>query len=190
MTCWQLTDDERLGIAMKGKEIQITTIIGRGTECNGDFSADSSVRIDGVINGNVTVTGALTVGATGRVLGDVKAQSLIVGGEINGNVEAPERVEMTATARVIGDIRTSVIVIDEKAIFQGKCDMNQEVSAKKAKPAAKAVRASKKTAKAAIAEALKEVAAAEKKDEAKVEMLEKVSPSEETNEVQKQENAE
>lgn len=154
---------------MKTKEIQITTIIGSGAECNGDFSAKSSVRIDGVINGSVTVTGALTVGATGRILGDVKAQSVIVGGEISGNVDAPERVELTATARVIGDVRTSIIVIDEKAIFQGKCDMNQEVPGKKTRPAASAVRTGRKTAKAAIAEALKEVEAAEKKAEIKAE---------------------
>ena len=160
---------------MKAKEIQITTIIGSGAECNGDFSAKSSVRIDGVINGSVTVTGALTVGATGRIMGDVKAQSVIVGGEINGNVDAPERVELTATARVIGDVRTSIIVIDEKAIFQGKCDMNQEVPAKKVRPATSAVRAGRKTAKAAIAEALKEVEAAEKKAETKVEPIVKAA---------------
>ena len=151
---------------MKTKEIQITTIIGSGAECNGDFSAKSSVRIDGVINGSVTVTGALTVGATGRIMGDVKAQSVIVGGEINGNVDAPERVELTATARVIGDVRTSIIVIDEKAIFQGKCDMNQAAPDKKAKSrVAKATRVGKKSAKAAIAEALKEVEEAASREE-------------------------
>ena len=163
---------------MKSKEIQITTIIGAGAECNGDFSAKSSVRIDGVINGNVTVTGALTVGATGRIMGDVKAQAVIVGGEINGNVVAPDRVELTATARVIGDICTSVIVIDEKAIFQGKCDMNQDVSPRKTRPASSAVRAGRKSAKAAIAEALKEVEAAEKK-EAKAEQAVKAEADQE-----------
>lgn len=52
-----------------------------------------------------------------------------------------------------------MLVVDERAIFQGKCDMYQEeVTGKKAsKPSAKATRAGKKSAKAAIAEALKEV---------------------------------
>lgn len=158
---------------MKSKEIQITTIVGSGAVCNGDFSAKSSVRIDGVINGNVTVTGALIIGATGRIMGDVKAQSVTVGGEINGNVVAPERVELTETARVIGDVCTGIIVIDEKAIFQGMCDMNQEVPAKKNRPATSAVRAGRKSAKAAIAEALKEVEAAEKKADNKVEPIAK-----------------
>ena len=38
---------------MRKKETQITTIIGIGAECNGDFKSDSSIRIDGVVNGDV-----------------------------------------------------------------------------------------------------------------------------------------
>ena len=59
---------------------------------------------------------------------------------------------------MLGDITTSVIVIDEHAVFQGKCDMNQDTGAKKSKAGVtKAVRAGRKSAKAALAEALKEV---------------------------------
>ena len=141
----------------KNKELIITTLIGKGAECNGDFSASGSARIDGCINGNVTVTGTLIVGVTGSINGDISAQSMIIGGEVIGNVTASERTELTQTARVIGDINTEIIVIDEKAIFQGGCNMNQETGSKRPKPAARAVRAGKKTAKEAIAEALKEV---------------------------------
>lgn len=141
----------------KNKELIITTLIGKGAECNGDFSASGSARIDGCINGNVTVTGTLIIGVTGSINGDVSASSTIIGGEVIGNVTASERTELTQTARVIGDINTEIIVIDEKAIFQGGCNMNQETGSKRPKPAARAVRAGKKSAKEAIAEALKEV---------------------------------
>lgn len=146
------------------KEIKITTIIGKGAECNGDFSAQGSARIDGCVNGNVTVSEALIVGAAGYVNGDISARTLIVGGEVIGNVNAPEKVELTATAKVLGDITTTVIVIDENAVFQGKCDMNQEVPGKRLKPNARALRAGKKSAKAAIAEALKEVEEASREE--------------------------
>jgi len=63
---------------------------------------------------------------------------------------------LTSTARVIGDITTGGLVIDEKAVFQGRCDMNQD-AAKKPKLNNKAVKAMKKSAKSAIVEALKEV---------------------------------
>lgn len=149
---------------MKNKDVKITTIIGKGAECNGDFTAEGSVRIDGVINGNVTVTGTLIVGATGSINGDIEAHSAIVGGEIIGDVKVADRTELTSTARLIGNITTVVIVIDENAVFQGSCNMNQEVPGKRTRPASKIVRASKKSAKEAIEEALKEVEAANREE--------------------------
>ena len=151
---------------MRKKDVVMNTIIGRGAECSSDFSAEGSVRIDGCVNGNVTITGNLIVGATGVIHGDVAAAGAVIGGEVTGSVTAPEKVELTATAKVIGDITTGTIVIDEKAIFQGKCDMNQEVSSKRPKPSGRALRAGKKSAKAAIAEALKEVEAENREDAA------------------------
>ena len=47
-------------------------------------------------------------------------------------------------------------VIDEKAIFQGRCDMNQEESKPRRRPARES-RAGKKSAKDALKEALLEV---------------------------------
>ena len=141
----------------KKKEITITTIIGRGAVCEGNFTAEGSVRVDGTVNGDVTVTGTLIVGAAGSVQGDITAAAALIGGEVNGNVTAPERAELTASARVIGDISTGTIIIDEKAVFQGRCDMNQEVPGKRVKPNGRVLRAGKKSAKAAIEEALKEV---------------------------------
>lgn len=142
----------------KEKQEAISTIIGIGSEIQGDFAVKGSARIDGKVNGNVTVTGALIVGAAGSILGNLTAESVVIGGEVQGNIEAPEKAELTATARVLGDITTKVIVIDENAVFQGKCDMNQAEPDRKAKArTARAVKAGRKSAKAAIEEALKEV---------------------------------
>ncbi len=142
---------------MRNKETRITTIIGLEAECNGDFSAQGSARIDGCINGNVTVTGTLIVGAAGIVNGDIYAKDVIIGGEIIGNINVSDRTELISTARVFGDITTTLIIIDEKAIFQGSCNMNQETPEKRQKSSPRAMKAGKKSAKAAIEEALKEV---------------------------------
>lgn len=153
-------------LGKKNEEVKISTLLGKDTECVGDFTAKGSVRLDGKINGDVTVTGALIIGASGSVSGNITAESVVIGGEVMGNVAAPEKAELTETAKVLGDISTKVIVIDEHAIFQGKIDMNQEVPGKKPKPNAKVIRAGRKSAKAAIAEALKEVEEAAKREEA------------------------
>jgi len=141
---------------MKKRETQITTIIGVGAECNGDFKSDTSIRIDGVVNGNVIVANTVIVGASGVINGDITAQIVVIGGEVYGNLNVPEKVELTSTARVIGDITTNGLVIDEKAIFQGSCNMNQDAS-KKPKQSSRALRAGMKSSTSAVAEALRNV---------------------------------
>lgn len=139
---------------------KISTILGEGCVMNGDFSAEGSARIDGTVNGNVGVKGFLILGVAGNINGDIQAAGALVGGKVNGNIDALEKLEISAGARVIGDIKTKILVVDEKAVFQGNCDMYQETHpAPKGtgKPSAKVSRAGKKSAKAAIAEALKEV---------------------------------
>jgi len=144
----------------KAKQVKINTLIGKGTDIAGNFSAQGSARIDGKIVGDVTVTDALIVGATGSINGNVTAKSVVVGGVVLGDVTAPEKIELTATAKVLGDIATKVIVIDENAVFQGSCNMNQSDAEKKARPkvSPNVVRAGRKSAKEALEEALKEVA--------------------------------
>lgn len=142
---------------MKKSVAKIGTIIGKGNVIGGDFSAPNSVRLDGVIEGNVTVGGVLVVGSKGKIVGNVSAAEAIIGGEVYGDIVAPDKIEITETARVIGNIQTKVIVVDEKAVFQGSIDMYQEdVPAPKRRPS-KESKAVRKTAKDALKAALKEV---------------------------------
>lgn len=141
-------------MSTKNSENKITTIIGKDAVVDGDFNAAGSVRLDGVIEGNIKVGGHLLVGVTGKIHGDVEANSTAIGGEVLGNVVALAKTELTSTARVIGDIRTNVIVIDEKAVFQGRCDMNQEEVKPRRRPPRES-KAGKRSAKEALRDALK-----------------------------------
>lgn len=146
---------------MNKSDTRITTIIGKGTVISGDFQAEGSVRMDGTVDGDVKVGGSIVLGATGKVNGSVDAASAMIGGEVIGDVNAPDKIELTATARVIGNLKTNVIVIDEKAIFQGACNMNQEVEegVKPRKRPVRENRAGRKSAKDALKAALQEVEA-------------------------------
>ncbi len=144
---------------MKNEATKINTIIGTGTIICGEFTSEASVRVDGTIDGDVKVSGSLIVGAKGKINGNVEAARATIGGEVSGDIIALEKIEITETAKVLGDIKTNVIVVDEKAIFQGKCDMNQEVAegAKAKRRPVRESRAGKKSAKDALKEALREV---------------------------------
>ena len=151
----------------------LKTILGKGCVVNGDFSCETSARIDGTIEGNVRILGQLIVGADGIIHGDVEAVSVVIGGEVIGNVTAPERTELISTAKVIGNLKTRAIVVDENAIFQGNCDMNQEEAEHSTNTQKRkgAVKTAKRSVKAALAEALAEV-----KESAQEAGSEEVSP--------------
>ena len=149
---------------MSGKKDNtvITTILGPGCVVTGDFTVNQSARIDGEIQGDVYVAGTLIMGAGARIDGNIEAGEAIIGGDVVGNIMAQNKVELTVTAKVIGDITTNVLVIDETVIFQGRCDMNQDAPRRKNPAAKKAVKDGKRSAKAALQEALREVQAENK----------------------------
>ncbi|MCR4902269.1 MAG: polymer-forming cytoskeletal protein [Butyrivibrio sp.] len=106
---------------------QVVTIIGTGAIIDGPFTTKDSTRIDGTVNGNTTISGSLIVGQDGKINGTVTAQNVFIAGEINGNISAVNgRVEISDTGKITGDIVCKTIVIDENAVFQGKCTMNAD----------------------------------------------------------------
>lgn len=103
---------------------QVGTIIGVGAVLDGPLTTKDSTRIDGTVKGNVTISGALIVGQEGKVVGTVSAQNVYVAGEVNGNVTAPQgKIEISDTGKIFGDVTCKGIIIDENAVFSGKCEM-------------------------------------------------------------------
>ena len=103
---------------------QVGTIIGQGAVLDGPLTTKDSTRIDGTVKGNVTISGALIVGQEGKIVGTVSAQNVYIAGEVNGNISAPQgKIEISDTGKVYGDITCKGIIIDENAVFAGKCDM-------------------------------------------------------------------
>ena len=91
---------------------------------DGPLTTKDSTRIDGTVKGNVTISGALIVGQEGKIVGTVSAQNVYIAGEDNGNISAPQgKIEISDTGKVYGDVTCKGIIIDENAVFAGKCDM-------------------------------------------------------------------
>ncbi len=103
---------------------QVGTIIGPGAVIEGPLTTKDSTRIDGTVKGNVTISGALIIGQDGKVIGTISALNVYVAGEVAGNITAPQgKIEISDTGKVNGDITCKGIIIDENAVFQGKCEM-------------------------------------------------------------------
>jgi cytoskeletal protein CcmA (bactofilin family) len=108
-----------------GKGSKLATIIGKGTQVNGDLTVESSIRVDGKVTGNITVSDTLVLGKEGEVTGQVHAKFAMLGGKVHGNVNVANKVLLESNASVIGDIKASILVVDEGAVFDGKCSMRE-----------------------------------------------------------------
>jgi cytoskeletal protein CcmA (bactofilin family) len=111
----------------KSSEGASINLIGNGTNIVGDMSSNGDMRIDGTLKGNVTISGKLVVGQTGRIEGQVTCQNADVSGEINGTVTVSELLALKASSKVIGDIITGKISIEPNATFTGTCNMGAVV---------------------------------------------------------------
>jgi cytoskeletal protein CcmA (bactofilin family) len=113
----------------------------------GQVLSDEELYVDGELDGSLELRNRLTIGPTGKVKANIKAQEVIVFGSIRGNVEAENRISLRAGATIVGDIKTAGIVIEDGAYFKGGIDISRTEPAKPAatpatKPAAPSSQAS------------------------------------------------
>ena len=106
---------------------KICSVIASDVTVHGGLTAKDSMRIEGRIEGDVTLEGTLILGKSAVINGNVKVSSAAVAGEINGYIDAAGGlVTLSDTAKVKGDITTDRIVIDENAYFAGRCIMPEK----------------------------------------------------------------
>lgn len=113
------------------------SIISADMLIKGSVSSDGEMQIDGKIEGDVSAV-SLTIGQTGSIQGEVKAQTVVVRGRIIGSIRA-RKVELESGAHVEGDIVHASLAIQSNAVFQGQvkhaADPLQQTSTTPAKPA-------------------------------------------------------
>ena len=92
-----------------GKSVEnFESIIGKTLRIEGDMVISKSLRVDGIVNGNIfqadgeESTVAIAVGA--HVTGNINAQNVIISGMVKGNVNSIGRVELVDTAHVEGNV--------------------------------------------------------------------------------------
>lgn len=105
---------------------EMNAFLGGETFFEGKLSYTGAVRVDGRFKGEIRSEDTLIVGETARIEGMIHVGRAIIQGEIVGNVHAKVKVELHHPGRVIGDITTPAVMIDEGAIFDGKCKMKEK----------------------------------------------------------------
>jgi len=106
---------------------RVTTVLGPGISWKGDLRGKGGVRIEGALEGEISIRGMVIVGETGRVTSEtIKADSVVVAGVVNGQILS-EKLEIRATGRVYGDVTTKSFSTEEGAFLRGKVTMEDKV---------------------------------------------------------------
>jgi cytoskeletal protein CcmA (bactofilin family) len=113
----------------------IESTIGPNTHIKGDLQGDGGLRIDGIVEGTIELTGNLVVTESAKVRAEIKANNISVAGAIQGNVTAT-RIEILDTGRVWGDLTVKSLLVNEGAYFRGQTFMPQDLKPPQLQPPA------------------------------------------------------
>lgn len=100
------------------------SVLGPSLRFKGDLVADEDLVIQGQIEGSILHTRSLTIGAQGRMQGDVKARRITVEGTVDGDLYALESAVLRAGAIVRGNVFANKVSVAEGARFSGRIDMD------------------------------------------------------------------
>jgi cytoskeletal protein CcmA (bactofilin family) len=116
------------------------TVIGPNLHVNGRIEGEEDLRIEGRVEGSVSLTETLYVAEGGVVAAKVAARDVVVSGIVVGNVSATNSVTLNPGAKLVGDIATPRLIISDGAAFRGNVAMDGETPAPMVRSTARAAR--------------------------------------------------
>jgi cytoskeletal protein CcmA (bactofilin family) len=104
---------------------RISTVIGSGTEVQGDIHFVDGLHVDGVIKGDVISDpqdpgATLTLSELGTIEGNVRVGNVMLNGTVVGDVIAANRVELAPKARITGTLTYVLLEMSMGAEINGK----------------------------------------------------------------------
>jgi len=112
----------------EGKAIDIEA----GMQGNLKFTGPVNLRLNGDFEGDLEARGVLIIGEKANVKAKtIKGDSITISGRVEGDVICSKRLELSASARVIGNVETPILVMAERALLRGDCQMPTEADESK-----------------------------------------------------------
>ena len=90
-------------------------VIESSTKIVGDVVSKADFRIDGVVEGNITTTGKVVVGKSGKISGKLNCSNADVSGSISGHIQISETLSLMSESYIQGDITTAKLSVEEGA---------------------------------------------------------------------------
>jgi len=102
----------------------VQTVIGEHTRVVGSIDTQSSLRVEGSVEGSIHSQGEVFIGSGSVTKANIVGKTVIVAGEVIGDIEAINGLQILKTGKVYGDISGDHLFIEEGAIYKGKVNMD------------------------------------------------------------------
>ena len=98
-------------------------IIESSTKIVGDIYSKADFRIDGIVEGNITTTGKVVVGKSGKINGKINSSNADISGSVSGKIEVAETLSLMSESLIQGDIVTGKLSVEEGAQVDASISM-------------------------------------------------------------------
>lgn len=113
------------------------SIIGESMRIEGDLIINKSLRVDGLVHGNILQadgeSATVAIAPSAVVTGNIMVRDVIVSGELNGDILSQGRVEIVATAKVNGNVSYGSLGIAVGAQITGQLRQIDDTASHNAK---------------------------------------------------------
>jgi excisionase family DNA binding protein len=122
-----------MGLNRGRKETPVTESEEKSIEINAkmqgtlSFKDPVNLKVNGNFNGTLEVRGTLSIGNAAFVEAHITGDNIIIAGKVRGDIIAKRMLVLMPTAVLTGNIQTPKLNIVEGAVFQGKCQMVEDV---------------------------------------------------------------
>ena len=106
------------------KQPPIKSLIASGTVITGDIAFSDGLRVDGHIMGNLTASkdtpSLLVISETAIIMGEIRADHVIINGAVQGPIEAAQLLELQPKAKIEGDVSYKALEMHQGAVISGQ----------------------------------------------------------------------
>ena len=105
---------------------ELNGFLDSGSRMEGDLHFETTFRIDGKLTGKVVSGGDLVVGDGGELEGEIRVGQIFISGTVRGEIHAARRVQIAANGKAFADLHTPSLIIEDGALFEGRCSMKRD----------------------------------------------------------------
>lgn len=98
--------------------------IDKNTVLKGSIKAQTDIRIDGILDGDVNTSGKVILGKEANVTGKVLCANADIEGTFKGELTVSGILSLKSGSNVEGEVQIQKLIVESGAIFNANCSMH------------------------------------------------------------------